>query len=86
MSKYNRKLIISESEKKDILKQYNILTLLKEAEIKAGQRVQTTITFAGGKYLQTSGNFSDITNNIQAIKDFCNKFGEAKNRSYIYIN
>lgn len=78
MSKYNRKLIISESEKKDILKQYNILTLLKEAEIKAGQRVQTTITFAGGKYLQTSGNFSDITNNIQAIKDFCNKVPNGK--------
>lgn len=78
MSKYNRRLIISESEKKDILKQYNILNLLKEAEIKAGESIQTTITFNGGKYLQTSGNFTDLTNNITAIKDFCNKVPNGK--------
>jgi hypothetical protein len=78
MSKYNRKLIISESEKKEILKQYNIVGFLKEAEIKAGESVQTKITFAGGKYLEISGNFTDITNNITAIKDFCNKVPNGK--------
>lgn len=75
---YNRKLIITEEERKDILKKYNISNLIKEAEIKPGQSVQTKITFAGGKYLQTSGDFSDLTDNITAIKDFCNKVPSGK--------
>ena len=75
---YSRKLIITEEERKDILKKYNISNLIKEADIKAGESITTKITFAGGKYLEASGNFTDLTNNITAIKDFCNKVPNGK--------
>lgn len=75
---YNRKLIITEEERKDILKQYNISYLLKEYEVKAGESITTKITFEGGKYLETSGNFKDLTNNISAIKKFCNEVPNGK--------
>ncbi|NBO36695.1 hypothetical protein EBU91_04075 [bacterium] len=78
MSKYSRRLIISEQEKKEILKQYVIRNLIKEIEIKAGESITTKITFSGGKYLETSGNFSELTNNVTAIKDFCNKVPNGK--------
>jgi len=78
MSVYNKKLIISEQERKEILSQYNLINLLQEADVKAGESVTTKITFTGGKYLEASGNFKDLTDNITAIKDFCNKVPNGK--------
>jgi hypothetical protein len=78
MSVYNKKLIISEQERKEILSQYNLINLLQEADVKVGESVTTKITFTGGKYLEASGNFKDLTDNITAIKDFCNKVPNGK--------
>ena len=75
---YSRRILISEQERNDILKKYKILGLIQEEEIKPGESITTKITFAGGKYLESSGNFTDLTKNLTAIKDFCNNVPNGK--------
>jgi hypothetical protein len=60
-----KQFLITELEKKDIKGMYGLIT-----EAVDPQPITTTITFAGGKYLEQSANFSQITSNVNKIKTF----------------
>ena len=57
--------LITESEKKNIKAMYGLIT----EEVNPAP-ITTTVTFAGGRYLQQSANFSQVVTNFQKIKDF----------------
>jgi hypothetical protein len=57
--------LITEAEKKNIKAMYGLIT-----EAVDPAPITTTVTFAGGRYLQQSANFSQVVENFQKIKDF----------------
>lgn len=57
--------LITEAEKKNIKAMYGLIT-----EAVDPAPITTTVTFAGGRYLPQSANFSQVVENFQKIKDF----------------